>query len=104
MIFLNDGSSIYGESDALDMLENMGMNTLDIAEFKTILCGSQIEEAERRERVSREEFEAYEASNDSLISCLNEVMNIVDEALDMERISKARERFEAIRQTVNQYI
>ena len=42
-----------------------------------------------------------EAYTEHMQSVLNEVLNIVDEALNMGRISKPRERFEAIRNLID---
>ena len=41
-----------------------------------------------------------EAYAESIQSAMNEVLNMLDEALDMERISKARERMEAMRKVI----
>lgn len=99
MINVN-GTCIYSEDTARDFLHGMGMDNMDVEEFARMLCEDEIEEAEHKADVANQEFQAMEAYTDHVQSVINEVLNIVDEALNMERISKPRERFEAIKQLI----
>lgn len=95
-MFEANGIFVYSEDTALDLLKSLGMDNMDVENFKRLICSDEVDEAEYRADVAKQEYEAMEAYTENLQSVLNEVLNIVDEALNMERISKARERFEAI--------
>ena len=87
----------------MESLESLGLDWLDVEDFKSYLCESEaakVADAEQKMKAVSDEFRCYELYVDSITSMLNEVLNIVDEALDMQRISKPRERMEAIRRTI----
>ena len=94
---------VYDERTAVESLESLGLDWMDIEDFKSYLCESEaanVADAEQRAKATSDEFRCYELYVDGITSMLNEVLNIVDEALDMQRISKPRERLEAIRKMV----
>ena len=95
--------TVYDERSAVESLESLGLDWMDVEDFKSYLCESEaakVAEAEQKAKAVSDEFRCYELYVDSITSMLNEVLNIVDEALDMQRISKPRERLEAIRKMV----
>lgn len=95
--------TVYDERTAVESLESLGLDWMDIEDFKSCLCESEaakVADAEKRAKATSDEFRCYELYVDGITSMLNEVLNIVDEALDMQRISKPRERLEAIRKMV----
>ena len=100
-MFEANGIFVYSEDTAHDLLNSLGMDSMDVESFKRLLCSDEVDEAEYKASIAKQECEAMEAYTENLQSVLNEVMNIVDEALNMERISKARERFEAIRNIID---
>lgn len=103
-MFEANGIFVYSEATALDLLKSLGMDSMDVENFKSMLCSDEVgkaDEAEHKASIAKQEYEAMEAYTENLQSVLNEVLNIVDEALNMERISKARERFEAIENLIN---
>ena len=98
-MFEANGIFVYSEDTAMDLLKSLGMDNMDVENFKRLICSDEaakVDEAEYKADVARQESEAMEAYTEHVQSVMNEVLNIVDEALNMERISKARERFEAI--------
>lgn len=95
--------TVYDERTAVESLESLGLDWMDIEDFKSYLCESEaakVADAEKKAKATSDEFRCYELYVDGITSMLNEVLNIVDEALDMQRISKPRERLEAIRKMV----
>ena len=99
-MFEANGIFVYSEATAYELLESLGMDSMDVQDFKNMLCSDEVDEAEYRADIAKQEFEAMESYTEHVQSILNEVMNIVDEALNMERISKPRERFEAIKNLI----
>ena len=95
-----NGNMAYSKDTALDMLHNLGMDDADIETLQTLLGEEELEEAEHEASVWKQEYQAMEAYAESIQSAMNEVLNMLDEALDMERISKARERMEAMRKVI----
>lgn len=95
-----NGVLVYSEDTAHDALASLGMDKIDAENFARLLCENELDEAEYQRDVARQEFEAMEARLDEIQSCMNEVINLIDEALDMERISKPRERFEALKRII----
>lgn len=90
----------YNNATAVDMLHGFGMDDTDIDTLKTFLAGDELEDATNGEAVWKQEYEAMEATCEALQSAMNEVLNMLDDALNMERISKARERMEAMRRVL----
>jgi hypothetical protein len=95
-----NGMFAYSKDTALDMLHSFGMDDNDIETLQTFLGQEDIEEAEHEASVWKQEYQAMEAYAESIQSAMNEVLNMLDEALGMERISKARERMEAMRKVI----
>lgn len=92
-----NGVLVYSEDTAHDALASLGMDKIDAENFARLLCENELDEAHYQRDVAKQEFEAMEASLENMQSVMNEVLNMLDEALCMERISKPRERLEAIR-------
>lgn len=95
-----NGNMAYSKDTALDMLHSLGMDDADIETLQGLLGEEELEEAEHEASVWKQEYQAMKAYAESIRSAMNEVLNMLDEALDMERISKARERMEAMRKVI----
>lgn len=87
----------YDKATAVDMLHGFGMDDADIETLKDFIVADELEDARDGEAVWKQEYQAMEAHAEALQSAMNEVLNMLDDALNMERISKARERMEAMR-------
>ena len=90
----------YNRESAIDMLHGFGMDNHDIEALKGFIVADELEDATNGEAVWKQEYQAMEATCEALQAAVNEVLNMLDDALDMERISKARERMEAMRRVL----
>jgi len=99
-MFEVNGTLVYSQATAKDMLRGLGMDNMDIENLATLLYEDEIEDLEYQRDVAVEEFNSMELRLDEIQSCMNEVLNMLDEALAMDRISKPRERLEAMKQLI----
>ncbi len=99
IITINDAFA-YDKATAVDMLHGFGMDDADVDNLKGFLVQDELEDATNGEAVWKQEYQAMEAHAEALQAAVNEVLNMLDDALDMERISKARERMEAMRRVL----
>lgn len=99
----SNGHYIYDKRTAEEFFESLGIDEQD---FDSI-CGFMYRDNDYDNLKSeydslKDEFDSYEATLDERRSLLCEIQNLCDEALSMKRISKSRERFEAISRMIDQ--
>ena len=81
------------------------MNKCDIEELRAIL--GKTDEAARMEYerdIYKEERDQFESTLDSYSSALTEIVNLIDEYTEAQRITKAREKLETIAALCNRCI
>lgn len=95
-----NGFYAYSKETTIEMLHGFGMDDMDIETMQTLLNEEELEEAQYEANVWKQEYEALEAHTESVQMAMNEVLNIIDEMLEMQRITKAREKLEAMRTVI----
>lgn len=103
MIVLTNGEILSDERELTDYLEQCGFSPESLEDISGMLQYNEVQELRSHLNCADSELRSYEASLDSLHSALNEIQNICDEKLKMQRISKARETFEAISKLIYNY-
>ena len=95
-----NGFYAYSKETTIEMLHGFGMDDMDIESMQDFLNEEELEEAKYEADVWKQEYEALEAHTESVQSAMNEVLNMLDEMLEMQRITKAREKLEAMRMVI----
>lgn len=99
MIYVNN-MYIHNEDTSREYLNSMGLDHCDIQELIEYLCEEELNEAKYKAEAARQEHEASELKLDDYNSLINEVLNILDDMLKMQRITKTRERLEQMRKLI----
>lgn len=88
----------YNKATAIELLIGLGVDRLDIEEMIEYLSADALDElaAERG-------GDNYELIADGYYNSITSAVNMIDEFLDCERITKPREKFEAIKNTLENY-
>lgn len=103
MITIN-GKVIYNQDTAREFLVELGMDRFDLESFIDLLCAEYCSELEWKLECVQDDKDCLERSIDGYTSALNDVLEICDEKLKRQKITKSREAFEAIGKIVNRVI
>lgn len=99
MIYINN-INVYNENTAHDLLHSFGMDRLDIEELKRILQMDEVEELEEKCENLKDDRDYYESSVEHLHRIMNEVLQLLDEMLEKQRIVSPREKLEYMRKMI----
>ena len=88
----------YNKDTAIDMMIGLGVDRLDIEEMIKYLSADALDEL-AAERAG----DNYELIADGYYNSITSAVNMIDEFLDCERITKPREKLEAIKNTLENY-
>ena len=88
----------YNKDTAIDMLIGLGVDRLDVEEMIKYLSADALDElaAERG-------GDNYELIADGYYNSITSAVNMIDEFLEADRITKSREKLEAIKNTLENY-
>ena len=97
MLQVNDMLA-YNKDTAIDMLIGLGVDRLDIEEMIKYISADALDQlaAERG-------GDNYELIADGYYNSIASAVNMIDEFLDCERITKPREKLEALKNTLENY-
>ena len=97
MLQVNDMLA-YNKDTAIDMLIGLGVDRLDIEEMINYISADALDQlaAERG-------GDNYELIADGYYNSIASAVNMIDEFLDCERITKPREKLEALKNTLENY-
>ena len=88
----------YNKDTAIDLLIGLGVDRLDVEELIKYLSADALDvlAAERA-------GDDYELIADGYYNSITSAVNMIDEFLDCDRITKPREKFDAIKNTLENY-
>ena len=97
MLQVNDMLA-YNKDTAIDMLIGLGVDRLDIEEMIKYISADALDQL----AVERG-GDNYELIADGYYNSIASAVNMIDEFLDCERITKPREKLEALKNTLENY-
>ena len=98
MIFHENGYA-YSEATARQLLLNCGFDAFDVEELSTLIAGDKIAKLEQEAHGG----DNYELIADAYYCQINDAISMIDEFLEAERITKPREKLEALKNTLENY-
>lgn len=88
----------YNKDTAIDLLFGLGFDRLDVEEMIEYLSADA-----RAELAAERSGDDYELIADGYYQSITYAVNMIDEFLDCERITKPREKLEEIKNTLENY-
>ena len=88
----------YNKDTAIDLLIGLGVDRLDVEEMIKYLSADALDEL-----ATERGGDNYELIADGYYNSITSAVNMIDEFLEADRITKPREKFEAIKNTLENY-
>lgn len=102
MFTLNNGTFIYSHDSAIEAIRDLGLSIEDARELAIMILGEELTELqEKANGVVR--GDNWELIADGYYNAIASAINIIDEALDKPRLTKARETLEEVKNQLDNY-
>lgn len=102
-VTFEDGTFAYNHESALDIMLNHGVSVDDAKEFARMLLGEEYRELVIAADENTVRGDNWELIADGYYNAIVSAINLIDEALDKPRITKARETFEQVKNQLENY-
>lgn len=98
-MIVQENGYAYNQATARQLLLDCGFDAFDIEELSTLIAGDKIAKLEQEAHGG----DNYELIADAYYWQITDAITMIDEFLEAERITKPREKLEALKNTLENY-